>query len=168
MITLRDATLDDLSLLRHWDSQPHIIACDPDSDWQWEIELNRNPGWRKQLVAELDGRAIGFIQIIDPALEDSHYWGEIENGFRAIDIWIGETDCLGKGYGTQMMQQALQRCFAVPEVHTVLIDPLTRNTAAQRFYQRIGFNYLGQRQFGDDHCTVYKLHRQDFLIGVQN
>jgi hypothetical protein len=75
-IRLRDATLADLPLLRHWDEQPHVVASDPHDDWQWEQELVRAPDWREQLVAELDGRPIGFVQIIDPAREESHYWGE--------------------------------------------------------------------------------------------
>ena len=54
------------------------------------------------------------IQIIDPALEESHYWGDVPENLRAIDIWIGEETDLGKGYGTQMMQLALARCFGVP------------------------------------------------------
>ena len=50
---LRRATPDDLALLRHWDAQPHVIASDPNDDWQWETELHRDPPWREQLIAEL-------------------------------------------------------------------------------------------------------------------
>src|SRR5215210_6835221 len=103
---LRKATLDDLSLLQHWDEQPHNIAADPNDDWNWETELGLNQDWREQLIAELDGRPIGFIQIIDPAKEDSHYWGDVPNNLRAIDIWIGEKEDLAKGYGTEMMRLA--------------------------------------------------------------
>jgi RimJ/RimL family protein N-acetyltransferase len=75
------------------------------------------------------GRPIGFVQIIDPAREESHYWGDCEPNLRAIDIWIGEADCLNKGYGTQMMRLAIERCFADPSVTAILIDPLASNTA---------------------------------------
>src|SRR5215475_15125444 len=102
MINLRPATPADLSLLQAWDEQPHVIASDPNDDWGWEVELARNPIWREQLIGEICGRPVGFIQIIDPALEDSHYWGDVEPNLRAIDIWLGEEADLGKGYGTQM------------------------------------------------------------------
>jgi hypothetical protein len=72
-IALRPATLADVNLLRRWDEQPQVVAADPNDDWGWEVELARTPRWREQLIAELDGRPIGFIQIIDPAEEDSHY-----------------------------------------------------------------------------------------------
>lgn len=162
VINLRPATSNDLTLLRHWDEQPHVIACDPDDDWDWELELARDPEWREQLIAELDGRPIGFIQIIDPAQEDSHYWGNIASNLRAIDIWIGEESDLGKGYGTKMMQLALNRCFADPLVTAVLIDPLASNSRAHHFYERFGFQFVEQRWFGDDECFVYQLNRADW------
>ena len=161
MITLRKATPTDLTLLKHWDQQPHVIAADPDDEWNWEVELHRNPDWREQLIAELEGRPIGFIQIIDPAREDSHYWGHITPNLRAIDIWIGEVTDLGQGYGTEMMQLAIQRCFENPTVTAILIDPLISNTRAHRFYERLGFQRIEQRQFGDSDCFVYQLNRAD-------
>jgi aminoglycoside 6'-N-acetyltransferase len=162
MMHLRPATSADLELLRYWDEQPHVIASDPNDDWGWEVELERTPDWREQLIAEIGGSPIGFIQIIDPAREDSHYWGDVPDNLRAIDIWIGEKANLGKGYGTQMMQLALTRCFANVMVTAVLIDPLASNTRAHRFYERLGFQFVEHRQFGDDYCCVYSLKRTDW------
>ncbi|MEH2203060.1 MAG: GNAT family N-acetyltransferase [Nostoc sp.] len=161
-INLRAATLADLDLLRHWDDQPHVVESDPNDDWGWETELDRTPEWREQLIAEINARPIGFIQIIDPAREDSHYWGDVPANLRAIDIWIGEESDLGKGYGTQMMQLALARCFADPQVIAVLVDPLAGNTRVHRFYERFGFKFVESRRFGDDDCFVYRMNRVDW------
>lgn len=162
VLNLRPAISADLALLQHWDEQPHVIDSDPNDDWHWEIELDRNPDWREQLIAELEGRAIGFIQIIDPAREESHYWGEIADNLRAIDIWIGEATDLGKGYGTEMMQLAIARCFADSAVTAILIDPLASNTRAHRFYERLGFQFVEPRRFGKDDCFMYCLNRTDW------
>jgi len=160
MITLRPPTIDDLPLLQHWDEQPHVIESDPNDDWEWETELLRHPDWREQLIAEANGRPIGFIQIIDPKREETHYWGEdVADNLRAIDIWIGEESDTNKGYGTQMMRLALERCFADPAVTAVLIDPLASNTAAHRFYERLGFQFVERRTFGEDNTFVYRLDR---------
>ncbi|WP_199332908.1 GNAT family N-acetyltransferase [Nostoc sp. FACHB-190] len=162
VINLRFATSADLDLLRHWDEQPHVMASDPNDDWNWVVELEKTPDWREQLIAEIDGRPIGFIQIIDPAREESHYWGDVAENLRAIDIWIGEESDLGKGYGTKMMQLALARCFAEPSVAAVIIDPLANNTRAHRFYERFGFQFVEYRRFGEDECFIYRLNRLDW------
>jgi aminoglycoside 6'-N-acetyltransferase len=161
-IILRRATIADLPIVLHWDEQPHVIESDLDGNFDWETELLYEPPWREQLVAELDGRPIGFIQIIDPALEESHYWGDVPHGLRAIDIWIGEADDLGKGYGTTMMRLAIERCFGDPSVNAILIDPLATNVRAHRFYERLGFRFVEQKRLGDDEsdCFVFELTRE--------
>jgi aminoglycoside 6'-N-acetyltransferase len=158
---LRPATPDDLDLLRRWDAAPHIIASKGTEDWGWERELTRHPDWREQLIAEVDDAPIGFIQIIDPAREDSHYWGDCPAGLRAVDIWIGEEAFLGQGFGTEMMRLAIDRCFADPDVDGILIDPMASNDRARRFYERLGFRFVENRRFGDgdDDCAVYELDR---------
>lgn len=162
-ITLRRATLADVDKLYEWDKKPHVIASGTDDDWVWEDAINNTADWQEQLVAELNGTPIGVIQIIDPEREETHYWGNIAPNLRAIDIWIGEETELNKGYGTQMMQLAIERCFAPKEVTAVIIDPLAHNTDAIRFYQRLGFEFVEKRVFGDDECDVHQLSREKWL-----
>ena len=157
---LHPATPADLALLRAWDAKAHVVAATgPDGDLEWETELPRRVPWREMLIAESDGRAIAALQIIDPALEESHYWGEIAPDLRAIDIWIGEETDLGRGYGTTIMRLVLVRCFAEPAVTAVLVGPLVSNERAHRFYERLGFARVERRLFGDDDCYVYRLER---------
>jgi aminoglycoside 6'-N-acetyltransferase len=156
VVSLRPATPEDLELLRRWDAAPHVIAAKGDEDWHWETELARRPDWREQLIAEVDGRPIGYLEIIDPAREEGQYWGCIAGGHRALDIWIGEKDSLSRGYGTRMMQLAIERCFADPAVTAILVDPLASNSRAHRFYERLGFEYVVRRCFGEDSCFVYR------------
>ena len=103
------------------------------------------------------------MQIIDPALEESHYWGDIGPDLRAIDIWIGSPGDLGRGYGAEMMRLAIERCFAAAGVTAIVIDPMVSNTDAHRFYERLGFRRIGRQMFDDDDCYVYRLERRDWL-----
>ncbi len=162
-LNLRPASIADLQLLRYWDTQPHVIASDPNDDWNWEQELSREVSWREQLIAMVAGRPVGFVQIIDPALEDSHYWGDVAPNLRAVDIWIGEPDALGKGLGTEIMKLTLKRCFDNPDVNAVIIDPLESNTRAHRFYERLGFRFVHRKTFGSDQCFVYALNRDNWI-----
>jgi aminoglycoside 6'-N-acetyltransferase len=158
-LKLRPVTVDDAQLLKSWDEKPHIIKSNPNDKWDWNEELRNPPPGMKQWIAGAGGRPIGFLQIMDPALDESRYWGNTGEGYRAIDIWIGEESELGKGYGTKMMKLAVERCFSVQDVHTILIDPLASNTKAHRFYERLGFQFVEKRRFGQDECFVFKLER---------
>jgi aminoglycoside 6'-N-acetyltransferase len=159
-VELRRAIPDDVPVLAYWDTKPHVQAATGDDDVvDWRVEIGADPRWQEVLIAEDEGRSIGVVQIIDPLLEESHYWGDVEANLRAIDIWIGEEADLGHGLGTQIMQLALNRCFEVPGVNAVLIDPLESNVAAQRFYARQGFEVVGPRVFGTDDCLVMRLDR---------
>jgi aminoglycoside 6'-N-acetyltransferase len=167
-LKLRLANPADLALLKSWDRQAHVIAATgSDGLFDWEGELPRQVPWREFLIAEVDGRPIGMMQIIDAAEEETHYWGDAEPNLRAIDIWIGEPGDLGKGYGTQMMRLALERCFADPKVTAVLIDPLASNTRAHRFYERCGFRAVGPRRFGEDDCIVYRVAREEWIESIR-
>ena len=159
-VTLRPATVDDVPLLDDWDTRPHVIASSGDDDVRdWADEIVHADPWTEHLIAEEDGRPIGVLEIIDPELESTHYWGDTAPGHRAIDIWIGEVVDLNRGLGAQMMTLALTRCFAESSVIAVLIDPLESNVAARRFYERQGFEIVGPRRFGSDDCTVYRMTR---------
>ena len=159
---LREATLDDLDTVSWWDQQAHIIDADPDDNYNWEKELNRKPHWREQLVAELDGEAIGFVEIIDPYEDDSHRWGNVTPKLRAIQVWIGESYNLNRGYGTEIMQMAMARCFRHPDVHALLVDPLVSNKKAQRFYGRLGFKFVETKKINNESCYVLKLKREQY------
>jgi aminoglycoside 6'-N-acetyltransferase len=159
-LRLRPATQADAPLLRAWDEQPHVIASTGADDRDdWDEQLARTVPWREFLIAEAHGTPIGLLHIIDPAEEETHYWGDCEANLRAIDIWIGPPHFLGQGWGTRMMRAAIAHCFATPAVTAILIDPLESNIRARRFYERLGFRPLGPRRFGDDDCIVYRLDR---------
>lgn len=172
MLSLRVATQADVPLLAEWAGRPHVAQATSDDpqaaaawegcDWADEVAKRDVLGAdvSEIVVAELDGRPIGMVALQDAHREPTHYWGDIEPGVRALDIWIGEPDLLGRGHGTEMMRQAIARCFADPSVTAIVIDPLASNTDAIRFYRRLGFTEVGRRRFADDECLVMRLDSQ--------
>ncbi len=162
-ITFRTATFDDLELLKYWDSQPHVIAAGIDEDWGWEEDLALESSHYRNLIAILRDKPIGVVQIIDPYLEETNYWGkDVASNLRAIDIWIGEAENLNKGYGTRMMELVFEYCFSDPKVEAIIIDPLVSNSAAIRFYKRLGFEFVEYRTFDRHECMVLRYNRSRY------
>jgi len=173
-LKIRPATVADAAILYLWDEKPHVQAAVSNSgtvsfEANWEEELAARGDGTEFFIAEVSSTTadipIGALQIIDPATEQSHYWGEVENNLRAIDIWIGEEQFLGRGFGTRMMRFAIERCFAHTDVKAILIDPLTNNTRAHKFYKMIGFEFLEQRVFDEESdCFVFILKRAQWDV----
>lgn len=166
MITLREATANDIPMLQKWVAEPHVrsaLGVEPAPDWDFEFAEAFD--WHDPLIAECDGRPIGYIEIIDPAKEVSHYWGDVGPGLRALDIWIGDAADLGRGYGAAMMEQALERCFRAHDVKAVIIDPLASNTRAIAFYERLGFAKERLQEFDGNLCQVMRLTRDRWRVG---
>ena len=175
MLSLRPASQADVPLLAEWARRPHVIRATTDdptateawegADWSEEVARRDELGpdvW-DVLIAELDGRPIGMVALHDAHREPDHYWGDVDPGTRALDIWIGEPDLLGRGHGTAMMRQAIARVFADPRAESLVIDPLAGNADAIRFYRRLAFVDAGERCFGDDgadRCLVMRLDRR--------
>lgn len=169
-LVIRVATAADIPVLERWDVDPDVIAAtsdDPNAKQAfdgaiWPDEIAANSDVSCHYIVELAGRPIAGMQVIDPQLEPTRYWGEVEPGQRAIDIWIGERDARNKGHGARMMNAVMARCFADPEVCAIIIDPLNSNRDAHRFYQRLGFKVVGRRFFEKDDCLVHRLTREDW------
>lgn len=164
-LRIRPAVPGDAAQLDYWDEKPHVRAAASNDgrvafDCDWEEELGPRTDGTEFFIAEIDSLPIGALQIIDPAIERSHYWGALSEHLRAIDIWIGEESFLGSGYGTRMMGFAIERCFNSPEVRAIVIDPLANNLQAHRFYRRLGFEFVERRVFDENSdCHVFRLER---------
>ncbi len=184
-LNIRKATVADAAKLYEWDKKPHVQAAVSNSgttsfEADWEDELADRVDGTEFFIAEITTQnraeistqngpiAIGAMQVIDPAREQSHYWGAVAANQRALDIWIGEEHYLGKGYGTQMMTYAIDYCFSTPHVISILVDPLSNNTRSHKFYERFGFVFVERRQFDEESdCFVYKLTRSTYAAGVK-
>jgi RimJ/RimL family protein N-acetyltransferase len=106
---------------------------------EWEgLMRGERSGWIGFVIYELATlRPIGHTNLRD--LGSLHRTAE-------FGILIGETDCRGKGYGTEATQLMLDFAFTALGVHNVWLDTLSLNPAAIRAYTRAGFREIGRRR----------------------
>ncbi len=68
------------------------------------------------------------------------------NGTAEFGILIGETDCWGKGYGTETATLMLDYGFTALGLTNIILLVLEFNLAGIRAYQKAGFREIGRRR----------------------
>jgi aminoglycoside 6'-N-acetyltransferase len=140
---IRPMTEADLALLREWRSLPHVSQWwgVADGEAEAEAEASAEPGvalW----IAELDGRPFAFIQDYDVDASSPHPFDYLPSGARGMDLYIGEPDMLGRGFGAQLVRQHVDYLFG-RGCPAVGMDPHPHNLAARRTFESAGFSVTG-------------------------
>lgn len=146
-ITFRALTIDDFKLMHRWFNTPHVQQFYSLRHWTVEeVEKKLNPYIRQEkpvfgFIIILDNKEIGYIQhykINDfPWPEQSLSEEIIKNG-AGLDFFIGETDLIGKGIGTQILKTILDQLIW-PQFEYCIVDPDIRNHVMIRCNEKIGF-----------------------------
>jgi len=82
-------------------------------------------------------------------------------------ILIGEKDCWGKGYGTEMTQKILHIGFEDLGLTRIHLRVFVENVAAQRVYEKCGFQKIGVakksilKSDGYHDCLLYEKVKKD-------
>jgi RimJ/RimL family protein N-acetyltransferase len=90
----------------------------------------------------IDGKAVGYIQSYDVVV--GNVWQELENeaeGTVGFDLFIGEEDYVGKGYGTAVVTEFADKLFAPVGVRKIIVDPFADDKRAIRCYEKAGFTF---------------------------
>ena len=68
------------------------------------------------------------------------------NGSATLGIGIGETDCLGKGYGTEAVRLLVKYGMFFLNLHNIKLEVFGFNPRAIRAYEKAGFSLVGRRR----------------------
>jgi diamine N-acetyltransferase len=68
------------------------------------------------------------------------------NSTAEFGIVIGERDCWGQGYGTEITRLTLDYGFTGLNLHSILLEVFSFNERAIRAYTRAGFRMIGRRR----------------------
>jgi len=75
-------------------------------------------------------------------------WTEIDwqNGTAEYVLYIGEADCRGKGYGSEVTRLMLDYAFGTLGLHNVMLRVYGYNLAGYHAYLKAGFRECGRRR----------------------
>ncbi|MFI5932995.1 GNAT family N-acetyltransferase [Actinoplanes sp. NPDC051494] len=81
------------------------------------------------------GTLIGLVRL---------HGAEPETGCAVLDIYIGEKDHWGKGYGTDAVRTVCRYGFDKMRLHKVSLTVVAENERARKAYERVGFVVEGR------------------------
>lgn len=150
MISLRPFQKTDTDTYLHWAKLDHVKNT-------WFVDGYETPeeiytklpgnGYDFPLIIELDQNPIGYIVYCDLSLYKKYcinpkdLFFDEPAGTVCFDIFIGEKEKLGKGYGTVAVNTLCKMLFEIG-FKRILIDPFSDNKRAISFYQNCGFQIL--------------------------
>ena len=132
-------------MVHQWLRRPHVARWWLDPPTLLELERDYLPREKNEsstcaYIALLAEEPIGFIHSY-VALGSGDGWWELETdpGTRGIDQFLANSDQLGRGLGSTMVNAFVKLLFQDPAVTKVQTDPSPDNVRAIRSYQRAGF-----------------------------
>lgn len=141
--SFRRATLNDLDLLKGWQSNPHVHEW-WDSDAPYDEEKLADPRVARWIVS-LAERPFAFMQDYTVHGWEDHHFAKLPKGSRGIDQYIGAPEMIGVGHGSEFVSARMQALFdeGVPVIAT---DPHPDNERAIAVYKKLGFEPFGPLQ----------------------
>lgn len=145
-ITYQPLHPEHFKLLHHWIAQPHVAAwwSDP-HDWKTFLqkysEKIKSP-YRGCLIIEIDQQPVGYIQWYQA--NKFPEWPNQPDDTYGMDLYIGNLEYIGKGYGTQIVKQFVQLLLKKTDVKNIIVNPDINNTVAIRCYEKAGFKKIAK------------------------
>lgn len=144
MITTRPMVAADLELFKKWLHTSHIAKWYHDPlAWITEIEQQCETfHWIHHYMVEHDNRPIGFCQYYACADSDEPWAGYTAmGGSYSIDYMIGETDCVGKGFGKKIVLVLIEKIKMHSDAKRIVVQPEMENQASCGVLLSCGFVY---------------------------
>ena len=152
-VSFRALTPADLPLMHRWLNQDHVV------DWYGagnlrrptleQVEKHYLPRVRgaeptRGFVVQHEERPVGYIQMyfVDDYPENARAI-ELESWTPGIDLFVGEREMLGQGFGTAVLRAfSRELIFSDPRVTMCIVAPSPDNARAIRCYEKAGFRHL--------------------------
>ena len=157
----------DIPLLYEWLRRPHLIEWWRNEQTAEEVREKylpriQSPGGARPFIAVLRGEPLGYIQYYPAAEGDPNWWPDKPGpGVLGIDQFLADADRLGRGLGTAMVGQFVDRLFQDRSVTEIRVDPHPDNVRAIRCYTKVGFREIGRFTSPDGPAVLMVLKRDE-------
>lgn len=143
-VSLRPFRDEDIALFETWLYTPHVAAWYHEPwDWLNEVKSRQNEfSFLHHLIAELDGKPIGFCQYYEYCESGETWHGDTElDGTYSIDYLIGDAEQLGKGHGREIVRLLVQEIKSCRNAQRIIVQPEPENKASCNTLLSCGFSF---------------------------
>lgn len=160
LFSFRKINLDDIPLIHRWFNQSHVQEFYSLRNWSEEEVLTKLKPYILEekhvypFIVYDNNKPIAYVQyycIKDfPWTDEAFTWSDespwtgqdlpeaiVQQG-AGMDIFIGEKEFLGKGYGAEIIKQFLHQVIW-PRFSYCVVDPDIKNKPGIRCYHKLGF-----------------------------
>lgn len=132
--------IEDLPIIARWLKAPHVALWwgDPEEALTRIASHLASPSVAPFLARE-GHRPIGYLQVYHANPDPFWTRHPLPRETFGLDLFLGETDVIGRGLGTRLIQLVLRRLLSLPETARVQVDPAPGNAPAIRAYEKAGF-----------------------------
>lgn len=167
LVRLRPVEPEDAETLWRWHNDPDVTRwldfAYPEPLARIREKFTERPanGYARTvlMIETLDtGRAIGVTGLRD---------AEPETARAELDIYLGEKDTWGQGYGTDAVRAVCRLGFDAMRLHLIALWVVAENAPALRCYEKAGFRQDGRHReaFRDDEGRWHDMILMSLLEG---
>lgn len=147
ILSFRPIEEADFPLLYQWVHTPHVKKWWYPDALEWDLFVEK---YRKKLHSDSQWgfivycgiHPIGYIQYYDASKIADAFGNCDPVGTYGMDLYIGDLEFIGKGYGTQILREFMKKITEERSVTKFVIDPHAANRAAIKTYEKVGFKRL--------------------------
>lgn len=169
-ITFLPLQQEHLQLLHTWLNEPHVQQWWGDNSHRIisleNIRAKLSPRIQGQekihsFIAYLKNQPFGYIQVYDARAfpREGYHLQQLDTYLHtitklaAVDLYIGDSLFLGKGYGTHMLNTFLEQHVA-PYYTACIADPDIINTASIKCFKKCGFIHIHTLHLKDEKVAI--------------
>ncbi len=147
VFSLKPLQEKNIPLLYSWTQQAHVAEW-----WRDKVDLASftvkyqakiSHPYKHPFIIEYNNKAIGYIETYQADKIGNGWWLDQPAGTWGIDIFIGELEYIGKGFGSRLLKQIVRKLFQDQSIKKIIIDPAPDNLRAIRCYEKVGFKRVG-------------------------
>lgn len=156
-----------VDLISKWRNHPHVYQNwgGPKAHIQIrkEIESLVQNDKTNAYVVYYQSRPIGFMQSYQALPDKKGWWPNEPRGTWGIDFFIGESEFLRKGLGSQLVKEFSDHLLKSSSVLRIIADPAFDNEISHRTLKRAGFHQLRPISTPDGKSSLFHKLKAPFI-----